>query len=91
MSSFITRVELQNASAEDYERLHAEMEARGFKRTITGGNGKRYKLPTATYSCSFDGTASKVSDKARNAADATGRRNWIITTEGASSWYLPEA
>ncbi|WP_109477600.1 type V toxin-antitoxin system endoribonuclease antitoxin GhoS [Paraburkholderia sp. C35] len=90
MASFITRVELQNASAEDYERLHSEMESRGFKRTISGKNGTSYKLPTATYSLSFIGTASQVSDQARNAANATGRKNWIITTEGPSSWYLPE-
>ncbi len=37
MAAFTTRVELHSAGYEDYETLHAAMEAEGFSRTITFG------------------------------------------------------
>jgi hypothetical protein len=49
MSQFTTRVELHHASADDYNRLHTVMEAKGFSRWITADNGTRYLLPTAEY------------------------------------------
>ncbi len=50
MSRFTTRVELHNArSYDDYARLHAQMEGRGFTRTIQGDDGVRYQLPSAEY------------------------------------------
>ena len=49
MPSFVTRVELHGASAEDYARLHGAMTAANFHRTITGDDGVQYQLPTAEY------------------------------------------
>ncbi len=54
MARFLTRVELHKADnriviAEDYESLHTQMRARGFKTTITSREPKEYKLPTAEY------------------------------------------
>ena len=89
MASFVTRVELHSATADDYEALHGYMAGKGFKRTIVGGDGTTYQLPSATYSYIGNTTIETVRDAARAAANATGRNNWIIATEGMSSWYLP--
>jgi hypothetical protein len=54
MANYITRVELHKAdnrtvTADDYENLHSQMRAKGFKTTITSSEPKVYKLPTAEY------------------------------------------
>lgn len=91
MAGFVTRVELHSATSEDYDKLHAQMDARGFRRTITGDNGKNYHLPSATYYVSSSSTIAEIRDSARAAATAIGKGSWIVTTEGNSSWYLSEA
>ncbi|WP_186136126.1 type V toxin-antitoxin system endoribonuclease antitoxin GhoS [Burkholderia gladioli] len=90
MATFVTRVELHSAGDSDYEKLHTQMDTRGFKRTIEGSNGTKFKLPTATYSYTGNNTIAAVRDLAREAANATGKSNWVITTEGPSTWYLNE-
>lgn len=46
MVTYTTRVELRdNANWDQYNRLHAEMERRGFSRTIVADDGVRYHLP----------------------------------------------
>ena len=39
MFSYTTRVELHGATREQYNKLHAEMKARGFVNTIKGNDG----------------------------------------------------
>jgi len=93
MSQFTVRVELHEAKWEDYERLHAEMEGKGFSRLIKGDNGKTYHLPWAEYDGTGNLTNSQVRDIARTAANSTGKRNAILVTEANScSWIgLEEA
>ncbi|MBV9867692.1 MAG: hypothetical protein JO316_20265 [Abitibacteriaceae bacterium] len=52
MAKFTVRVELHNTPLqEDYQRLNAAMECRGFKRTITAvAPSQKYLLPERTYS-----------------------------------------
>ena len=38
MANFLTRIELHDADSDDYTTLHAAMEAKGFRRTIIGGD-----------------------------------------------------
>jgi hypothetical protein len=52
MSKFTVRVELRQATEDDYEKLHVEMEDRGFSRLLPAGDGGKYLLPTAE--CSLD-------------------------------------
>ena len=47
MSKFTVRVELRNATEEDYEKLRVEMEERGFSRLLAVGDGGKYLVPTA--------------------------------------------
>lgn len=93
MSQFTVRVELHEAKWEDYEKLHAEMEGKGFSRLIKADNGKIYRLPWAEYDGAGNLTNSQVRDIARTAADSTGKRNAILVTESnGRSWVgLEEA
>jgi hypothetical protein len=49
MANYIARVELHQAGPEDYERLNATMQQRGYVREMTGEDGADYQLPTGTY------------------------------------------
>ncbi|WP_241597678.1 DUF2622 domain-containing protein [Rosenbergiella epipactidis] len=48
MANYLARVEVFNASGEDYENLHKAMSAYGFERYIDGHKGKS-KLPDGLY------------------------------------------
>jgi hypothetical protein len=39
MANYMARVELHQAGPEDYERLHASMQQRGYMREMTGEDG----------------------------------------------------
>ncbi len=67
------------------------MEAKGFLRTIESSSGDHYELPTATYYVESTLTTEQVAQHAREAANATGKTNSVITTEGSSYFYLNKA
>jgi hypothetical protein len=86
MSSFTVRVELHNASGQDYELLHARMEQRGFKREITGtdtsGSQGVWALPTAEYDySSATETAFQVRDVVKAIANTVKSDSWVLVTQ----------
>ena len=81
MSGFTVRVELHQASYEDYEKLHTAMEKSGFSRFITSDDGKVYHLPTAEYDRQGNLTVAQILDQAKSAADSTGKANAVLVTE----------
>jgi len=90
MPKFITRVELHNARSEDYANLHTAMLNRKFQKTISDDNGVQYELPTAEYfSYGPTITVGQVRDLALEAANSTGRPNWILVSEfNSAAWSL---
>lgn len=87
MAHVAVRVELHGAVTEDqYQRLHAAMQARGFVRTITAGNGTRYWLPTATYCSDAYADATSARDAAWQAADGIAPTYAVLATCGQSAW-----
>lgn len=87
MARVVVRVELHGATTEEqYERLHAQMAAAGFARTIMGGNGVRYALPTATYSSERYTSETTARDAAWLAASGISRSYAVIATCGNSAW-----
>lgn len=84
MANFTVRIELHDASWEDYNVLHAAMEQRGFSRFILADSGRTYRLPWAEYSGTGSLTSTKVRDIAQEAANQTGRRNSVFVTEARS-------
>lgn len=92
MSSFTTRVELHSASYDDYNNLHAFMEAEGFSRLIKADSGTWYHLPTAEYNREGALTIAEVRASAQRAANRTGKLFCVLVSESTSrSWVgLPE-
>jgi hypothetical protein len=83
MADFYTRVELHGGFLEEYEQLDQEMELRGFSRTVKGGDGKAYHLPSGMYHISGDLKTSTALDLAQAAALLTGKPSAIMTIESA--------
>ena len=81
MATFMTRVELHNASYSDYESLHTAMETEGFERTITSSDGVVYNLPTAEYYRSANFSKQQILDSAKRAAAATKKTFAVVVTE----------
>jgi hypothetical protein len=58
------------------------MKQRGFSRTITSSDSKKYRLPTGTYVVeNTDATLQKAYDAAHEAATETGRTFWVIVVD----------
>ncbi|KNC93757.1 type V toxin-antitoxin system endoribonuclease antitoxin GhoS [Trabulsiella odontotermitis] len=88
MANFTVRVELHNASSNDYENLHERMEAADFSRTITTTSGEVYHLPNAEYSYSGNKTIEYVRDLARDTAKRVKPNPAILVTksDGTRRW-----
>ena len=61
MTRFIVRVELHHRHEPSYTNLHQRMEAAGYRRTVPGGDGHAYQLPTAMYVRDFNDGVSATS------------------------------
>lgn len=88
MASYTARVELHSATAADYENLHAAMQNRSYLRTILGGDGKTYWLPTGTYDApSATVDITKAREIAAEAAQQTGKAFEVFVVErGQAAW-----
>lgn len=85
MAQFIVRVELQNATPEDYEILHNAMYIENLYKIIADDStGKYYHLPTAEYN--YIGNIDDreiILTKAERAAVKTNRKHSILVTKSA--------
>jgi len=81
MNKFMTRVELHQATWNDYEALHNQMQAQGFSRTIVGDTGLVFNLPPAEYFYTGIITVQNVLLKARTAAAMTQKKHSILVSE----------
>jgi len=87
MARFVTRVELHDAVYRDYEVLHGAIEAEGFRRTITSGDGTVYHLPTAEYYLESPRPREEIIAAAQRAAGRTNKGFGILVTEAqVSTW-----
>ena len=68
MATFLTRVELHDATYENYVQLHDFMGQEGFTATIRGGDGALYQLPPAEYHLSANCTIEDPRARASRAA-----------------------
>lgn len=95
MAKFITRIELQYADSDDYEKLHAEMEKEGFEKTIIGDDGQKFHLPDGEYFYdkpihvnAYEKDFDAVLNKAIKAANKTNKSFRAITSRtDALKWH----
>ena len=90
MPGFIVRVVLHKArDPEDYQKLHDDMEKKSYFRTIIGGDGQRYKLPSATYRARGDSwTVTQIRDEVSTITKATGFSYAVLVTEAVQSAWI---
>ncbi len=80
MATFLTRVELHDATYESYVQLHDFMRQEGFTATIRGGDGALYQLPPAEYHLSANCTIEDARERASRAAQKTQRNHAVLVS-----------
>jgi hypothetical protein len=89
MPQFIIRVELYEANGEDYLRLHAAMDGRGFKSTIVLEDDSVCMLPTAEYLLlSSSLTTQQVLGEAQSAARTVSISFGVIAVQIAEAPWV---
>jgi hypothetical protein len=83
MAEFLTRVELHDEKAGDYDKLHEQMGKRGFSRFVMLGP-KTFHMPDATYLSSGTQTPEQIYTEAQAAATAIGRKAGVFVALSAS-------
>ena len=92
MPKYIVRVELHDASEPEYERLHEDMEAAGFHRTIDGlrdndGAPDTWQLPMAEYYTESPLSPRDVRERVCGIAAVISAMPAVLVTEaGAICW-----
>jgi hypothetical protein len=88
MAHYTTRVELHDATEENYQTLQAAMEELGFTRTIIAHDGTAHRLPSAEYNYEGEIPIDTVLDKAKYAAETTDLKHEILVSEAPKRrWY----
>jgi len=86
MANYMARIELREAASEDYERLDAAMQRRGYLRTMPGEDGASYQLPTGTYYVTGSSAILEVALRAAvDAAEETGKAAAVMVTDWRSA------
>jgi hypothetical protein len=86
--AFMTRVELHDASYQDYANLYSHMAKEGFSNTIRSGDGTLYRLPPAEYELIANCSVSEARDKASRAARRTGKAFAVVTSQYATAAWV---
>lgn len=88
MSSCTVRVELHNATWQNYVDLAEDLAGSGIVDEITGSDRITYKLPPAEYNYEGSANADAVLNTAREAADRTGRTNAVLVSESTRRTWI---
>ncbi|MGD0185747.1 MAG: hypothetical protein ABSC25_10930 [Roseiarcus sp.] len=88
MATFITRVELHDATYNSYVQLHGFMVQEGYANSIRGGDGVAYHLPPAEYHLTANCTIEEARAKAARAARKTQKGYAILTSEYSRAAWI---
>lgn len=81
MASFTIRVELHDATWDNYVALAKDLASKGITDVIKADNGTRYRMPPAEYNYEGNTTIADVYAAANASAATTGRRHAVLVTE----------
>ncbi|HKW77095.1 MAG TPA: hypothetical protein VJN64_16300 [Terriglobales bacterium] len=84
MSMFTTRIELHDATWDDYERLHGAMQKAGFSRLITSDDNSKWHMPWAEYDVVGTYTLDQIFTAASNAASTVGKKFALLVSQAVS-------
>ncbi len=87
MARFTVRIELHDASWEDYQKLYEKMDKQGFTDTISTEKGA-VKMPPGEYNHEGQVSKEQVLEKAKLAASQVVRTYAVLVTESnGRTWY----
>ncbi|MBP1035850.1 hypothetical protein J8631_09790 [Serratia fonticola] len=92
MADYAARVEIFNASADDYESLHEGMKAIGFSKEIIGDSGKISALPDGMYVGSRSENEYDVREMIKRIADPLSSKSaaiFVCSFVEWSGWLYP--
>ncbi len=92
MAKYTVRVELHEATVEQYNILDQSMERRGFSRVIKATDGSWWRLPRGEYNLENETrNPIQVKDQVVAIADAIKPGAWVLVTEaGSRAWQTAE-
>jgi hypothetical protein len=88
MARYTIRIELHDATWDEYEAMYEYLEAQGITDIITSSDGARYKMPPAEYNYEGNATRAQVLDMAKASAAKVVRSYAVLVTESAGrTWH----
>ncbi len=92
MARYTIRIELHDASWDDYEEMYMHLTAQGITDIIASDDG-RYKMPPAEYNYDGSATRAQVLEMAKASAGKVARSYAVLITESnGRTWHgLPKA
>lgn len=88
MALFTIRVELHNASWDQYTELYKHLSALGITDTIVGDDGVRYRMSPAEYNFEGNATCVQVRDAVDAAAAKVVRSYAVFVTEAVRRTWV---
>ncbi len=87
MARYTIRIELRDATWDDYEEMYKHLAAQGISDIIATDDG-RYKMPPAEYNYDGNATRAQVLDMAKAAAGKVVRSYAVLVTESnGRTWH----
>lgn len=88
MARFTVRIELHNATWDDYKEMYKHLEKQGITDVIAADDGQKYKLPPAEYNYEGNASRTQVLKMAKASAAKVSRSYAVVVTESAGrTWY----
>jgi hypothetical protein len=88
MARFTIRIELHDASWDDYEEMYGYLESQRIIDVITSDDGVKYKMPPAEYHYEGAATRAQVLDMAKASAAKVAKSYTVLVTESAGrTWH----
>ena len=89
MTDYTVRVELHDATWDDYTKLHKIMASQGFNTTVRDdASGIISKMPTAEYNIGSLLSITQIRDKAEFAAKSVIKRFGVLVTQSAGRCWI---
>jgi hypothetical protein len=88
MTMFIIRVELHEATRQNYIDLANDLATKGITDVITGDNGNSYKMSPGEYNYIGDANIDAVLGAVQTSAAKTGRGYAVFVTQASQTKWL---
>jgi len=88
MARYTIRIELHDATWDDYVEMYKHLATQGITDIITSDDGVRYKMPPAEYNYDGNATRAQVLEMAKASAGKVVRSYAVLVTESnGRTWH----